>query len=167
MVDNSSLTVQQQTCSVMKEAKACALTTMMMVVSLSRSMTKAIMNPMACAYYNFGELCLCSAMSYVDRFLSVYELPVDSPERGDKRWAIQLVAVACLSLAAKIEEVNVPSTVDLQAGETKFLFDGKTIQRMEILVLNHLHWKIKAYTPCNFIDYYLRKTNDNEFPSGL
>ncbi|KAL0342975.1 UNVERIFIED_CONTAM: Cyclin-D2-1 [Sesamum angustifolium] len=120
----------------------------------------------ACAYYNFGELCLCSAMSYVDRFLSVYELPVDSPERGDKRWAIQLVAVACLSLAAKIEEVNVPSTVDLQAGETKFLFDGKTIQRMEILVLNHLHWKIKAYTPCNFIDYYLRKTNDNDFPSG-
>ncbi|KAL2241058.1 UNVERIFIED_CONTAM: Cyclin-D2-1, partial [Sesamum indicum] len=120
----------------------------------------------ACAHYNFGELCLCSAMSYVDRFLSVYELPVDSLERGDKRWAIQLVAVACLSLAAKIEEVNVPSTVDLQGGETKFLFEGKTIQRMEILVLNRLHWKIKAYTPCNFIDYYLRKTNDNEFPSG-
>ncbi|XP_011100011.1 cyclin-D4-1-like [Sesamum indicum] len=111
----------------------------------------------ACAHYNFGELCLCSAMSYVDRFLSVYELPVDSLERGDKRWAIQLVAVACLSLAAKIEEVNVPSTVDLQGGETKFLFEGKTIQRME---------SAEAYTPCNFIDYYLRKTNDNEFPSG-
>ncbi|KAI3451207.1 hypothetical protein Pfo_007872 [Paulownia fortunei] len=120
----------------------------------------------ACAHYNFGELCLYSAMNYFDRFLSVYELPVCSLERGDKKWAIQLVAVACLSLAAKIEEVNVPSTVDLQAGEPKFMFEGKNIQRTEILVLNRLNWKIKAYTPCNFIDYYLRKMNDAEFPSG-
>lgn len=29
-------------------------------------------------------------------------------------WVIQLVAVACLLLAAKIEEVNVPSTLELQ-----------------------------------------------------
>lgn len=53
-----------------------------------------------------------------------------------------------------------------QEGVTKFMFEGKTIQRMEILVLNGLKWKIKAYTPCNFIDYYLRKLNDNKFPSG-
>ncbi|KAK6150367.1 hypothetical protein DH2020_015299 [Rehmannia glutinosa] len=92
-----------------------------------------------CARYNYSELCLYSAMSYFDRFLSVYEFPVCSLEGGDKKWAVQLIAVACLSLAAKIEEVNVPSTVDLQ---------------------------IKAYTPCNFIDYYLRKMNNGEFPSG-
>lgn len=34
-------------------------------------------------------------------------------QRG-KNWAFQLVAVACLSMAAKIEEVNVPTTLDLQ-----------------------------------------------------
>ncbi|KAG8383588.1 hypothetical protein BUALT_Bualt04G0029400 [Buddleja alternifolia] len=120
----------------------------------------------ACTYYSFGELCLYSAMSYFDRFLSVYELPVCSLLKGNKTWAVQLLAVACLSLAAKIEEVNVPSTVDLQAGEPKFLFEGKTIQRMEILVLSQLNWKIKAYTPCNYIDFYLGKMNDGEFPSG-
>lgn len=48
----------------------------------------------------------------------------------------------------------------------KLLFEGKTIQRMEILVLNSLNWKIKAYTPCNFIDYYLRKMNEGELPLG-
>lgn len=53
-----------------------------------------------------------------------------------------------------------------QAGVPKFLFEGKTIQRMEILVLNILNWRIKAYTPCNFIDYYLRKMNEGEFPLG-
>lgn len=53
-----------------------------------------------------------------------------------------------------------------QAGVPKLLFEGKTIQRMEILVLNNLNWKIKAYTPCNFIDYYLRKMNEGELPLG-
>lgn len=48
----------------------------------------------------------------------------------------------------------------------KLLFEGKTIQRMEILVLNRLDWKIKAYTPCNFIDYYLRKMNEGGLPLG-
>ncbi|XP_057783857.1 cyclin-D4-2-like [Salvia miltiorrhiza] len=121
----------------------------------------------ACAHFSFGELCLYSAISYFDRFLSIYELPLSSSEKGSKNWAVQLVAVACLSLAAKIEEVNVPSTLDLQAGVPKLLFEGKTIQRMEILVLNSLNWKIKAYTPCNFIDYYLRKMNEGGEPLGL
>ncbi|KAH6803812.1 hypothetical protein C2S51_032059 [Perilla frutescens var. frutescens] len=117
----------------------------------------------ACAHFSFGEICLYSAISYFDRFLSIYELPLSSQERGGKNWAVRLVAVSCLSLAAKIEEVNVPSTLDLQAGVPKLLFEGKTIQRMEILVLNSLNWRIKAYTPCNFIDYYLRKMNEGEF----
>ncbi|KAG8373424.1 hypothetical protein BUALT_Bualt11G0022800 [Buddleja alternifolia] len=104
----------------------------------------------ACSHHNFGELCLYLAMNYLDRFLSAYNLP------GGKTWAIQLVAVACLSLAAKMEE----------AGEPKFLFEGKTIQRMEIVVLNYLKWNVKAYTPFNFIDYFLKKMNDDdvEFP---
>ncbi|XP_042029157.1 cyclin-D4-2-like [Salvia splendens] len=121
----------------------------------------------ACANFSFGELCLHTAISYFDRFLSIYELPLSSSEKRGQSWAVQLVAVACLSLAAKIEEVNVPSTLDLQAEVPKLLFEGKTIQRMEILVLNHLDWKIKAYTPCNFIDYYLRKMNEGGLPLGL
>ncbi|KAL2521776.1 Cyclin-D4-1 [Forsythia ovata] len=113
------------------------------------------------AHYRFGALCLCLAINYFDRFQSVYELP-----RG-KTWGFQLLAVACLSLAAKMEEIEVPSTVDLQVGEPKFLFEGKTIRRMELLVLSVLKWNMQAYTPCNFIDYFLRKTTkDGEFPSG-
>lgn len=112
------------------------------------------------AEYNFGAICFCLAINYLDRFLSVYDLP-----RG-KVWAIQLVAVACLSIAAKMEEIEVPSTVDLQVGEPKFLFEGKTIRRMELLILSILKWKMLAYTPCNFIDYFLKKINDDELPSG-
>ncbi|CAA2986089.1 cyclin-D4-1-like [Olea europaea subsp. europaea] len=112
------------------------------------------------AEYNFGAICFCLAMNYLDRFLSVYDLP-----RG-KTWAIQLVAVACLSIAAKMEEIEVPSTVDLQVGKPKFVFEGRTIRRMELLILSILKWKMLAYTPCNFIDYFLKKINDDKLPSG-
>lgn len=108
------------------------------------------------AHYGFGEVTTCLSMHYFDRFMSLYELP------RDRTWAIQLLAVACLSLAAKMEEIKVPLTVDLQVGEPKFLFEGKTIQRMELLVLSTLEWKMRAYTPYTFIDYFLRKMIDDD-----
>nr|GLL26119.1 cyclin-D4-1-like [Ipomoea trifida] len=111
------------------------------------------------SHFGFGEFSFCLSMNYLDRFLSMYELP-----RG-KTWAVQLLAVACLSLAAKLEEISVPLTVDLQVGDPKFLFDGKTIQKMELLVLSTLKWRMQADTPCSFIDYFLRKINGDQLPS--
>ncbi|XP_047319169.1 cyclin-D4-1-like [Impatiens glandulifera] len=110
------------------------------------------------SYYKFGPFSICLSMNYFDRFLSMYELP------SGKSWAIQLLAVACLSIAAKMEETTIPLIVDLQVGEPKFVFEGKTIQRMELLVMNTLKWRMKAYTPCSFIDFFLRiMKEDQEF----
>ncbi|OAY35760.1 cyclin-D4-1 isoform X2 [Manihot esculenta] len=108
------------------------------------------------AHYNFGPLSVCLSINYLDRFLSVYQLP-----KG-KAWAVQLLAVACLSLAAKMEEANVPLSVDFQVGEPKFVFEAKTIQRMELLVLSTLKWRMQALTPCSFIDYFLSKINGDQ-----
>ncbi|KAL2347387.1 hypothetical protein Fmac_001387 [Flemingia macrophylla] len=102
-------------------------------------------------YFGFGPLSFCLAVNYLDRFLSTFELP-----RG-ARWTVQLLAVACLSIAAKMEEIKVPHSVDLQVGEPKFLFEAKTIQKMELLLLSTLRWKMGALTPCSFIDYFLGK----------
>ncbi|KAF8045375.1 hypothetical protein N665_5049s0001 [Sinapis alba] len=106
-----------------------------------------------CAHYNFGTLCICLAMNYLDRFLTSYELP------KDKTWAVQLLAVSCLSLAAKMEESDVPQTVELQVGDPKFVFEAKTVKRMELLVLNTLNWRLQAVTPFSFIDHFIYKTN--------
>ncbi|KAK3042914.1 hypothetical protein RJ639_000990 [Escallonia herrerae] len=113
------------------------------------------------AHYSFGALSACLSINFLDRFLSVYEFP-----RG-KTWTVQLLAVACLSLASKVEEVKVPLTVDLQVGDPKFVFEGKTIQRMELLVLSTLNWRMQACTPCSFIDYFLGKINNDQLPLGL
>lgn len=111
-------------------------------------------------HYNFAPLTAVLAVNYLDRFLSVYELP------EDKDWVTQLLAVACLSLASKIEETYVPLPVDLQVVKAKY-FEARTIRRMELLVLSTLKWRMQAVTACSFIDYFLHKFNDCEAPSML
>ncbi|KAJ7958940.1 Cyclin [Quillaja saponaria] len=109
-----------------------------------------------CAHFGFDPLCAYLSVNYLDRFLSAYELP------KDKAWTMQLLAVACLSLAAKVEETDVPLSLDLQVGESKFVFEARTIQRMELLVLSTLRWRLQAITPFSFIDYFLCKINDDQ-----
>ncbi|KAK8566196.1 hypothetical protein V6N12_059729 [Hibiscus sabdariffa] len=114
----------------------------------------------ASAFFSFGSLSICLSINYLDRFLSMYGLP------RDQTWTIQLLAVACLSIAAKLDETVVPSSVNLQVGEPKFVFEAKTIQRMELLVLSTLKWRIQVITPCSFIDYFLSKLCGYQYPSS-
>ncbi|KDP29748.1 hypothetical protein JCGZ_18683 [Jatropha curcas] len=113
------------------------------------------------AHYNFGPLSVCLSMNFLDRFLSLYELP-----KGIA-WTGQLLAVACLSIAAKMDEAKVPFPVDLQVGDPKFVFVAKAVQRMELLVLTTLEWRMQALTPCSFIDYFLSKINGNQQSTSL
>ncbi|KAG9450784.1 hypothetical protein H6P81_010749 [Aristolochia fimbriata] len=110
------------------------------------------------AYYSFGPLSAYLSINYLDRFLSAYELP------QGKSWMMQLLSVACLSLAAKMEETLVPLVLDLQVGESKYVFEARTIQRMELLVLSTLQWRMRAITPFSFLDCFLRKLNDGNPP---
>lgn len=112
-------------------------------------------------HFNFAPLTAVLSVNYLDRFLSVYPLP------EGKAWVTQLLAVACLSLASKMEETYVPLPVDLQVVEANSAFEGRTIKRMELLVLSTLKWRMQAVTACSFIDYFLRKFNDHDAPSML
>ncbi|KAJ4962597.1 hypothetical protein NE237_022536 [Protea cynaroides] len=113
------------------------------------------------SYYSFGPLSAYLSINYLDRFVSAYELP------REKAWMMQLLAVACLSLAAKMEEAEVPLSLDLQVVDSKFVFEARTIQRMELLVLGTLKWRMQAVTPFSFIDYFLRKINDDQQPPKM
>lgn len=37
------------------------------------------------------------------------------------------------------------------------MFEAKTIQRMELLVLSTLKWRMQAVTPFSYIDYFLHR----------
>ncbi|KAL4566062.1 hypothetical protein LXL04_030172 [Taraxacum kok-saghyz] len=108
------------------------------------------------AHFNFGPLCAYLSINYLDRFLAVYEFP------NDKAWMMQLLAVTCLSLASKMEENEVPLILDLQVCESRFVFEAKTIQKMELLVLTTLKWRMQTVTPFSFIDAFIRKLDCNQ-----
>ncbi|KAI7734836.1 hypothetical protein M8C21_030678 [Ambrosia artemisiifolia] len=85
------------------------------------------------AYYRFQPLTAILSVNYFDRFLSA--TPSFEWNNG---WKFQLLSVACLSLAAKMEEPEVPLLLDLQVSEPRFIFEPKTIQRMELWVMKKL-----------------------------
>ncbi|CAL9227938.1 unnamed protein product [Arabidopsis halleri] len=103
------------------------------------------------AHYGFSTLAAVLAITYLDKFICSYSLQRDKP------WMLQLVSVACLSLAAKVEETQVPLLLDFQVEETKYVFEAKTIQRMELLMLSTLQWKMHLITPISFIDHIIRR----------
>ncbi|KAM7253182.1 hypothetical protein ACFE04_025800 [Oxalis oulophora] len=110
------------------------------------------------AHYGFQPLCEYLAINYFDRFLSAYELP-----KG-KAWMMQLLAVASLSIASKMEETEVPLSLDLQVCGAKFVFEAKTIQTMELLILTTLSWRMQSVTPFSFLDHFLRAIDDEQKP---
>lgn len=61
-----------------------------------------------CAHYGFSALTTVLAVNYFDRFITSLRFQKDKP------WMTQLTAVASLSLAAKVEETQVPLLLDLQ-----------------------------------------------------
>ncbi|KAF0915380.1 hypothetical protein E2562_035939 [Oryza meyeriana var. granulata] len=104
-------------------------------------------------YYGFLPLTAYLAVNYMDRFLSLRHLP------QGQGWAMQLLAVACLSLAAKMEETLVPSLLDIQVECTRYVFEPRTICRMELLVLTTLNWRLRSVTPFTFIDFFACKVD--------
>jgi hypothetical protein len=69
-----------------------------------------------------------------------------------------LAAIICISILR--------DCVD-QIGEERYLFEAKTIQKMELLVLSTLNWRMQAVTPFSYIDHFLDLLNGgNATPRG-
>ncbi|KAL9262324.1 Cyclin-D3-1-like protein [Drosera capensis] len=103
-------------------------------------------------HHRFSTLTAILAINYLDRFLSSIRF-----QKDNKSWMIQLAAVTCVSLAAKVEEAHVPILLHLQVPGTKYMFDAKTIQKMELLVLSSLEWKMHPVTPLSYLEHIIRR----------
>ncbi|MCL7051314.1 hypothetical protein MKW94_002725 [Papaver nudicaule] len=103
------------------------------------------------AHYSFSPLTAVLSVNFLDRFLSSFHF------QNDKPWMTQLISVACITLAAKVEETQVPALLDFQVEDSKYVFEAKTIQRMELVILSSLHWKMNPVTPLSFLDHIIRR----------
>ncbi|XWS45154.1 hypothetical protein CRYUN_Cryun15aG0112100 [Craigia yunnanensis] len=99
------------------------------------------------------------SVTYFDRFLSKRSID------DGKLWAIRLLSVACLSLAAKMEEGGVPGLSEFPIED--YQFENKMIQRMELLVLSTLEWKMDSITPFAYLHYFISKFYTESWPKGL
>lgn len=95
-------------------------------------------------------LCCC--------FLKLYFILIFSSQRG-KAWAVRLLSIACLSLAAKMEENKVITLTDFQFED--YLFKCDAIQRMELLVLATLQWRMIVITPFAYLSYFASKLHEH------
>ncbi|CAN8251413.1 unnamed protein product [Cochlearia groenlandica] len=111
------------------------------------------------SHYGFTSLTYIFAVNYFDRFIKSINFQGD--DNNKKPWMSQLVAVACLSLAAKVEEIHVPLLIDLQVEEARYVFESKTIERMELLILSTLQWRMHPVTPISFFDHFIRRFGSN------
>ncbi|XP_074378425.1 cyclin-D2-1-like [Apium graveolens] len=108
------------------------------------------------------------ASDYLERLANeelefvILEEVVDWMYKVEKFWSVQLVAVACLLLAAKLEDIGVPSTVDLQVADPSFIFEYQSLKSMELNVLASLKWRMHACTPFSYIDFFIRKLKSED-----
>uniref|UniRef100_A0A803KY23 Uncharacterized protein n=2 Tax=Chenopodium quinoa TaxID=63459 RepID=A0A803KY23_CHEQI len=103
-------------------------------------------------HHNFSAITLVLGVNYFDKFMLSFGYQKDLP------WMTHLAAVACLSLASKMEEIYVPLLLDFQV-EHEQIFEAKVVQRMELLVLSTLDWKMNAVTPLSYFGHLIRKLN--------
>ncbi|KAI4331074.1 hypothetical protein MLD38_029297 [Melastoma candidum] len=86
------------------------------------------------------------AINYLNRFLSSQRLKRAEP------WVSRLLALSCLSLAAKMLGVEVPCS--LVQGNDGLIHDSRTIHRMEFLILGALGWRMRSVTPFSFLPFF-------------
>ncbi|KAJ4820131.1 Cyclin-D5-1 [Rhynchospora pubera] len=101
----------------------------------------------------FGFKTAYMAVVYLDRFFLHRII-----DRG-KAWAVRLLSIACLSLAAKMEENKAIALNDFQLED--YLFKCETIQRMELLVLATLQWRMIVITPFAYLSYFASKFHEH------
>ncbi|KAI8551816.1 hypothetical protein RHMOL_Rhmol06G0215900 [Rhododendron molle] len=88
------------------------------------------------------------SVNYLDRFLSAQPITQVQP------WVVKLTAISCVCLALKMKATEY-SVSDIQQSDEGFIFDMETIERMELLILGALQWRMRSITPFSFINFFI------------
>ncbi|XP_029125073.1 putative cyclin-D6-1 [Cajanus cajan] len=86
------------------------------------------------------------AINYLHRFVSSQEIPPGKP------WFLRLLVISCLSLASKMKNTTI-SFLDTQKEGCNFKVQN--IQKMELLILGALKWRVRSITPFSFLHFFL------------
>lgn len=101
-----------------------------------------------CSIANYNAITADVCINYIDKVLSSLEIPKSS---------IQLVALCCLHLAVKYEEIEdvVMSTSALRNAFGPN-YSKEIILKMEVALLKEMNWKMSCVTTSHFIESILK-----------
>ncbi|TVU49394.1 hypothetical protein EJB05_00702 [Eragrostis curvula] len=106
--------------------------------------------------FGFGHRTAYLAVAYFDRFWLRRRV-----DREALPWAARLLSVACVSVAAKMEECAAPPLSEFVAGGG-YEFCPASIRRMELLVLSTLGWRMGAVTPFDYLPCFASRLHQHD-----
>ncbi|XP_048436111.1 cyclin-D5-1-like [Pyrus x bretschneideri] len=104
------------------------------------------------AELGFQPLTAYLAIAYFDRFYSLSSDPKEEPKSAKR-----LLSVVCLSLAAKMEELDVKLPPLSQYAVGDYTFPCHFVGTTELAFLDHLDWRLSLITPFAFLGYLISK----------
>ena len=109
-----------------------------------------------CSKLNFTEQSLFRCVSIFDQYIS--RISKEEASNLDKDY-LSLVAIACLSLATKLEEINCNYVKFLNEkvlnSQNSKVYTIKDLTTMELKILKALKYKTIYSTPLDFIEIYI------------
>lgn len=117
----------------------------------------------ACFHFKLNLSALAIAVRLLDRFLDVCLVPADQLKNA------QCVAVACLTLAAKLDGPEAVDNVAKFQVDTSIWstdFSASQIKQMELMICATLDWRTHCATPVDFMDCLLALANVGRCPKG-
>ena len=109
-----------------------------------------------CSKLNFSEQTLFRSVSIFDEYIS--KLTIDNASQINQQY-LNLITIACLSLATKLEEVNCNyisflNEKVLNTPDAK-IFTNNDLTNMEFQILKLLQYNTMFSTPLDFLEIYL------------
>ncbi|KAM6574550.1 hypothetical protein CsatA_022877 [Cannabis sativa] len=97
------------------------------------------------------------ATNYLDRFISMNQNSINNITEW-KYWMIELLSIACFSIASKFIDTNPPMLHQInQMEDMEHSFEASAIQRMELKVLETLDWRLACTTTHSYLQLFIHQ----------
>lgn len=156
-INNKNLSKIEENFSNLKEEESAPINPLEYKISIQDSRS-LIINWISflCSKLNFSNHTLFRCISIFDQYIS--KMPLEEAQIIDKNY-LSLIAIACLSLSTKLEEINCNyvnflNEKVLNSPNSK-IFTNKDLTQMEFTILKTLKYNTMYSTPLDFIEIYL------------
>ena len=141
----------------LKEEEASSINPSEYIISIDGARTSMVnWLSLLCGKLNFSDQTLFRSVSIFDQYIS--KMTMDEASELDQQY-LNLITIACLSLATKLEEINCNYISFLNEkvlnSPNSQIFTNKDLTNMEFKILKTLNYNTMYSTPLDFIEIYL------------